>query len=701
MTAALVVHALVVATLLTLAAGAGESLLRALGRPARWIWAVALGGSVLLPASFLVRGGGDSGGGVVLAFEPVMVLGGGSGAPAMSFADRLMAAWDVALSGVGSPAAFLVERLSGVPGLTTLLSLIWGGLVVAALLLVAGALVRLHRSTRNLPLEVVEGRPVRVSEVLGPAVVGVAHPRIILPRRLLSAPRDHLRMIVAHEEEHLRARDTLLLAFGLGSVVLLPWSPLVWVQLRRLRLAIELDCDRRVLRRGISRVRYASLLLEAGSRSTSWSPAMAGLVESPSLLESRMKALCTPLRRVSLPRAVGMGMVTLLLVLAACEAPTPIVDDETGAELAADQASGDAVASSEDGPVVYLDGVRMGVAGGAGTPGDQEPLVYLDGVRMRLGNTLEDLDPSSIDRIEVIKGEAATSRFGPEAANGVIQIFTKEGAGDTREAAPVPAPEVAAADPEGELSAAPAFTPYTVAPQLKNAAEVVRALETEYPALLRNAGVGGQVLIHFFIDAEGVVQDTRVATSSGHEALDAAALRVGAVFEFSPALNLDVPTPVWIALPITFQARAGEDAAAAGSRVLVRDAATAPRTRGTAPLLRATPSRAGGAELADGPTFTPYTQAPRLINTAEVQEAMAREYPAMLRNAGIGGRALVHFLIDDTGAVADTRLEQTTGHEALDQAALRLAREFRFSPAQDEGRAVAVWIALPITFQVP
>jgi len=106
-----------------------------------------------------------------------------------------------------------------------------------------------------------------------------------------------------------------------------------------------------------------------------------------------------------------------------------------------------------------------------------------------------------------------------------------------------------------DISSQPTFTPYTVAPQLRNTPEVQRALEREYPAILRDAGIGGQVLVHFFIDEQGIVQDNRIATSSGHAALDQAAIRVAAVFRFSPALNLDKNVPVWIALPITFQSR--------------------------------------------------------------------------------------------------------------------------------------------------
>ena len=106
-----------------------------------------------------------------------------------------------------------------------------------------------------------------------------------------------------------------------------------------------------------------------------------------------------------------------------------------------------------------------------------------------------------------------------------------------------------------DISAAPSFTPYTVRPDLINQPEVERALEREYPPILRDAGIGGRVTVHFFIDEEGTVQNTLVAETSGHSSLDEAALRVANVFRFTPALNLDKIVPVWIALPITFQTR--------------------------------------------------------------------------------------------------------------------------------------------------
>jgi protein TonB len=117
---------------------------------------------------------------------------------------------------------------------------------------------------------------------------------------------------------------------------------------------------------------------------------------------------------------------------------------------------------------------------------------------------------------------------------------------------PPPSGTAAAAE---DLSAAPTFTPYTVSPELKNRAEVGRALERNYPPLLRDAGIGGTVLVWFFIDETGRVVKTQVNRSSGHRALDDAALLVANEMVFIPAQNRDKKVPVWVALPIVFKTK--------------------------------------------------------------------------------------------------------------------------------------------------
>lgn len=123
---------------------------------------------------------------------------------------------------------------------------------------------------------------------------------------------------------------------------------------------------------------------------------------------------------------------------------------------------------------------------------------------------------------------------------------------DQHRATDLPPPPTAELE---DLSARPTFTPYTTPPDVLNREEVARALEREYPPTLRDVGIGGTVLMHFFLDENGVVGNFLVADTSGHAALDHAALRVAEVFRFSPAYNRDDRVPVWVQIPVTFEAR--------------------------------------------------------------------------------------------------------------------------------------------------
>ena len=105
-------------------------------------------------------------------------------------------------------------------------------------------------------------------------------------------------------------------------------------------------------------------------------------------------------------------------------------------------------------------------------------------------------------------------------------------------------------------------------------------------------------------------------------------------------------------------------------------------------------------DVARGGDFTPFTVAPRVLNADEVVRAMRREYPSVLRDAGIGGTVKVLFSIDDSGHVLETSIEAGSGYAALDEAALAVADVIRFSPAMNRDRRVSVRVAFPVVFQV-
>ena len=54
------------------------------------------------------------------------------------------------------------------------------------------------------------------------------------------------------------------------------------------------------------------------------------------------------------------------------------------------------------------------------------PLIIIDGVEQSAGYDLKKLSPDNIERIDVLKDEAAFKKVGEKGVNGVILITTKK-----------------------------------------------------------------------------------------------------------------------------------------------------------------------------------------------------------------------------------------------------------------------------------
>ena len=106
----------------------------------------------------------------------------------------------------------------------------------------------------------------------------------------------------------------------------------------------------------------------------------------------------------------------------------------------------------------------------------------------------------------------------------------------------------------------------------------------------------------------------------------------------------------------------------------------------------------GAKELADAPQWVQMTVRPDLLNKEEAQKALVRNYPPLLRDAGIGGEAVVWFFIDESGKVVKTQLSKPSGYAALDEAALAVSSVMRFSPALNGAKKIPVWVEIPIKF---
>jgi TonB family protein len=152
-------------------------------------------------------------------------------------------------------------------------------------------------------------------------------------------------------------RDTSLLLFGAATAVLMPWNPVVWWMVRRLRTCVEQDCDARVLANHPDVRRYADLLLTAASRKGAGGLLAAHLGERSSDLLRRLEAM-TIVKRIPWSRTLAATLVAVVLVIASCEAPRP---DPLSPAAEASPSPAATTAFTETKPATMLEGSPMPV----------------------------------------------------------------------------------------------------------------------------------------------------------------------------------------------------------------------------------------------------------------------------------------------------------------------------------------------------
>lgn len=308
MIAAWMLFSLATGAALTAAAAAVERVVAAAGRPRRAVWAVALVATAAWPLIAALRSG------------PIR--------PPSSLAGGAVAHGAARLPGIVVPA--LPE---GDAGRRLDAALLAGWAVASAVLLVrlAATAAAVRRWRRAWPPVDVDGARIRVAPDAGPAVVGLRRMEVVLPAWALALDRAERALILRHEAEHQAARDPHLLAAAVLLTALVPWHPALWWQAHRLRLAVELDCDVRVLRADPRPAGYARLLLHIAQRRGADAPRLApafaaplaGRLARPTHLERRITAMRPTARPTSLVRPAALGVAALAAVAVACAVESP------------------------------------------------------------------------------------------------------------------------------------------------------------------------------------------------------------------------------------------------------------------------------------------------------------------------------------------------------------------------------------------
>lgn len=272
----------------------------------RWLWSLAILASLIVP--------------LAMTFVSIRTPGQRPPAPAAvplrQMTGQLLepAQW-VTTAGRALPRPIDLDRI-----LTT-------GWTAASALLLLGVLVQailLHRAKKTWRNAKIAGVEVLVSDTVGPALVGLIKPRIVVPAWVETSPAETQALIIAHERTHLDADDALLLAIAILLIVCMPWNLPLWWQLHRLRYAIEADCDARVLRGGGEPESYGRTLLMVAERHVSGLAVVAAMSEPKSNLERRLRKMLKQPKQAAWAAATALAALSLTVAAAAGEVSPPV-----------------------------------------------------------------------------------------------------------------------------------------------------------------------------------------------------------------------------------------------------------------------------------------------------------------------------------------------------------------------------------------
>ncbi|TLS66554.1 energy transducer TonB [Mariprofundus erugo] len=109
--------------------------------------------------------------------------------------------------------------------------------------------------------------------------------------------------------------------------------------------------------------------------------------------------------------------------------------------------------------------------------------------------------------------------------------------------------------------------------------------------------------------------------------------------------------------------------------------------------LTADAARAGVAEVPATGDSEPVFAADDLDNPPPV-------YPRIARRRGLEGRVLLNVEVLASGRCGRIAIENSSGHEVLDKAALNAVKQWHFRPASRAGMAVDCWCHIPVRFRL-
>jgi TonB-dependent SusC/RagA subfamily outer membrane receptor len=300
----------------------------------------------------------------------------------------------------------------------------WGAASLTVLLVLLAGYHRLLRRIRTGVPQVVDGVPVVVTDAIGPLVAGVRAPRIVVPRWLLTRPVTERALVLAHEQAHLAARDPFLLVASAVGTVLLPWNPVSWALLARLRLAIEVDCDQRVLRLGAPTGHYGRLLIDLAAAAPRLPLSAPAFSYHTTHLERRLRTMTTPAPRHRGARASALAAIATLALVTACESQLPTAAEVERMDVAALEARTAAgLPGAPSGPTYFfVDGRQLTEAEAKALPAGKITAIEVVKAAKGAGTVREVRITTGGDSVRVVRGMLLEERRLDSGAVTAVRI---------------------------------------------------------------------------------------------------------------------------------------------------------------------------------------------------------------------------------------------------------------------------------------
>lgn len=285
---------IVFTTLMGLAATALDAAVRLLSGQARRVWLTALAISVVWPACAPLFSRQQ-----VVRLSTIVVR-------------------DTSLEGsLGALGRIPALATAGGHRLNATLAVLWALLSLTLLMRLVRTQFAVTLLARSGTRATVDGCDVLLLPDFGPCTIGLWRPRIALPSWIIELDQDLRSLVVRHEHEHQRARDTALLWIAELAIALMPWNPALWWQAQRLRLSVELDCDQRTMRADAASSTYARLLLLVSQRQ-SLAHRLPSIASFDSHLHQRITAMLRQ-RVTYIPfRIASLTAFAVLALVSAC-----------------------------------------------------------------------------------------------------------------------------------------------------------------------------------------------------------------------------------------------------------------------------------------------------------------------------------------------------------------------------------------------